>query len=659
MKSPAEETAVDPLLVEAGLARGALRATPSVSFIIAPLYVVFALAHPFMLPAAQARVMTPTAAASALVLVGLGGYMRRGGLRLARSAYGLESIIAIVVWINVTLHVAVSRELHQATNYALLAIGIGALLHSIRWYSALQLLTVASFVLALRTSTPSPLATHFTFLMVSALSMSIAIFVVRRLANVRIETLRLREAEQHRALEHLSARLQAVLDAMREGILVVDPDRQVRGTISRETARILGDAAREEVDVVELLYPDDPNGVERAAFESWLDAVFAESSSAWEELEGLAPRRAILRAGKPDARPIALEFRPMVESGRVAHVVVRVRDESDKQALERAMRAQQESFALRLAAMQRLVAGGGQAFVAFLRAARGRLGDARSLLAGAPSRSDLDEALEHVHSLKGEADAFELPALREAAHALEDAIVASRTGDASLPTARARADVVGQALAEAQALLVQASPLGDAVLTQTTVQGADVERLYALAGQRKDELGALARSMAARPFGELVGLLPSRIARWATSLGKRASVVVEGRSVLVPPSLADVLGSVLAHLARNAVVHGLELPDVRVDAAKLAHGRIELHCELAETGVRITFSDDGRGVPDALRDSIFAAGTSTHAEVDTLAGRGVGLSAARAELGRVGHRLRLVDTTPGASFVIDAIDAIG
>jgi chemotaxis protein histidine kinase CheA len=50
---------------------------------------------------------------------------------------------------------------------------------------------------------------------------------------------------------------------------------------------------------------------------------------------------------------------------------------------------------------------------------------------------------------------------------------------------------------------------------------------------------------------------------WADGAGKRATMVVEGRDVLIPPTLARCLGGALTHMVRNCISHGLELPELR------------------------------------------------------------------------------------------------
>ncbi|MBL8720148.1 MAG: Hpt domain-containing protein [Myxococcales bacterium] len=617
-----------PPAIDAAFERSAIRSVAPLAAVLGPLYLAFAVAHPFALPAEQARIMTPIAAATGAVLL----LLARRPIQGPRFAHLLPAAIAALVWVNVTAHVVLSRELHQTTNYALLIIGVGGLFLSIRLYLAVVAVTLASFVLSTRWATASTLVTHFSFLTLSATCLSLAVFIVRRVNLVRIEELRLREAAQAAAVARISARLQAVLDGMLEGIVVVGDDGAIEAERSAAAAQILGPSIAAGVPVVDLLFPE--GGVEREAFEEWRGAVFGASREVWDELEGLAPTR-VVHSG----RPLSLEFRPLFEGERVAHVVVRIRDESERHALERAMREQEEAFARRLAAMRRLSVGSGEVS-AFVRSAQARLVRCRALLGAGPAHAEL---LEQVHTLKGEADALGLDELRDAAHVFEDELATRSASPADGVAALERA------LSSTRELLVQASPIGERILSQCTVQSEDVARLLEIAGDRDDELGAIARRLAGRPFGELARAVVQRAGTWAASVDKQVDVVVEGGERPIDPALAIVLPGVLAHLVRNAIAHGIETASARAEAGKPAVGVVTLSCG---KGSEITVRDDGRGIAPQIADRIFEAGTTTRAAVDRLSGRGVGLSAVAAELAEAGYVITTEPAPIGARFVV-------
>ncbi len=119
---------------------------------------------------------------------------------------------------------------------------------------------------------------------------------------------------------------------------------------------------------------------------------------------------------------------------------------------------------------------------------------------------------------------------------------------------------------------------------------------------------------------------------------------------------AHVLGAVrdaLLHVVRNAVGHGIELPEARRAAGKPPAGRVELRVERRGPRVAFVCSDDGRGLdleairraavraravaepeaascgPDELVRLLLRGGLSTAEAVTEVSGRGVGLDVLR------------------------------
>ncbi|MGH8515630.1 MAG: ATP-binding protein, partial [Gammaproteobacteria bacterium] len=124
---------------------------------------------------------------------------------------------------------------------------------------------------------------------------------------------------------------------------------------------------------------------------------------------------------------------------------------------------------------------------------------------------------------------------------------------------------------------------------------------------------------------------------------------------------------------RNAVVHGIESPAVRVRAGKPEHGKVVLTVRQASPGIVITVADDGAGLDPArlrakaeekgmigqgapLSDEeamqlIFTPGFSTAVEVTGLAGRGVGMDAVLNAVTAAGGRIEVrSEAGAGACF---------
>jgi chemosensory pili system protein ChpA (sensor histidine kinase/response regulator) len=150
-------------------------------------------------------------------------------------------------------------------------------------------------------------------------------------------------------------------------------------------------------------------------------------------------------------------------------------------------------------------------------------------------------------------------------------------------------------------------------------------------------------------------------------LNKRAEARIHGGHVELDVGFLDRIVPPLEHLLRNAVAHGLELPQQRAAVGKSEVGVVDLQLIQESTGLVIKIKDDGAGIDFAkvkaraaalgligdedvsqerLAQFLFAPGFTTSARVSDVAGRGVGLDVVRNEVQALGGRIEL-ETRPG------------
>jgi two-component system chemotaxis sensor kinase CheA len=170
------------------------------------------------------------------------------------------------------------------------------------------------------------------------------------------------------------------------------------------------------------------------------------------------------------------------------------------------------------------------------------------------------------------------------------------------------------------------------------------------------------------PFQTLVFTLERTCRDAARSQQKQVHFSVTGSHVELDKKVLEILKDPLLHLVRNAVAHGLEMPEKRVAAGKAAEGHVQVQLQQRGNEVHILVIDDGAGFNlEALRDAYgkrtgveadenasdeelmglaFLPGVSTAAELTAISGRGVGLDVVRQSLGSIQGRVS-VDSTPG------------
>jgi two-component system sensor histidine kinase and response regulator WspE len=167
-----------------------------------------------------------------------------------------------------------------------------------------------------------------------------------------------------------------------------------------------------------------------------------------------------------------------------------------------------------------------------------------------------------------------------------------------------------------------------------------------------------------RPFSDAMVALPRMVRDLATSLGKQVQLDVLGKGTLVDRDILRKLESPLTHILRNAVDHGVELPEERIAAGKPARSTIRIEALHRGGMLSITISDDGKGVrfekvrqqlvalglvsadeADHLSEAelcehLYQPGFSTAAAVTEVSGRGVGLDVVSSMANEVGGTVR-------------------
>ncbi|NMY28676.1 hybrid sensor histidine kinase/response regulator [Pseudomonas sp. WS 5021] len=201
-----------------------------------------------------------------------------------------------------------------------------------------------------------------------------------------------------------------------------------------------------------------------------------------------------------------------------------------------------------------------------------------------------------------------------------------------------------EALADARRLLSEAQLL----LAEKT---AELDEFGWQAGQRAQVLYDTALACRMRPFADVLAGQARMVRDLGRSLGKQVRLEIEGEKTQVDRDVLEKLEAPLTHLLRNAVDHGIEMPEQRLLAGKPAEGLIRLRASHQAGLLVLELSDDGNGVDlERLRGSIvernlspletalrlseeelltflFLPGFSLRDKVTEVSGRGVGLDA--------------------------------
>ena len=167
-----------------------------------------------------------------------------------------------------------------------------------------------------------------------------------------------------------------------------------------------------------------------------------------------------------------------------------------------------------------------------------------------------------------------------------------------------------------------------------------------------------------KAFSELLRAYPEYVQNLAARLEKSVNpLIIKGGETAVDSNRYHRFTRSLVHVFRNALDHGLETPEVRLNNAKEEYGTIECRIECIENSISLVITDDGSGIDvmtireKALAQGLFDAETlkqlpdeeiillifnedlTTKEEVTRFSGRGIGLAAVKTELDKIGGQV--------------------
>lgn len=445
-----------------------------------------------------------------------------------------------------------------------------------------------------------------------------------------------------------------ILTSVREGLFLMTPDFKLGSQLSSSAHQLFGrnlkpgdnfftvlqslvseKALRDARDYVELL------------FAPHVKEALVQGINPLSEVEVVVRNR----LGQDVRRYLSFHFNRVQGGDGVRHLLVTVQDitarmELEHKLLDERQRSQKE-FAMLLKAFD--------ADPAMLRqfVSRAELGllEVNDLLRSTSSAQGemailkaIDQAARRIHALKGDAATLGLDTLASLAHGFETELQRIRqSGGAN-------------------------GNLGDALLALPMPLEDLLNKVAALKG-----LTGIQRPGATdMTTGEAINDALARLVQQAAvDSGKRVQAVVRmGSHGDLEPETRDLVREVAVQLARNAVVHGIELPAGRLAAGKEEQGKVEVQLVRSETEWTLSVRDDGAGLSaDRVRAKLLELGWYTSAQLDNFsdrqiiahifkpgfstarditlhAGRGVGLDVVQANVQRLGARMMLT-STPG------------
>ncbi|HHS48685.1 MAG TPA: chemotaxis protein CheA [Desulfurella acetivorans] len=157
-------------------------------------------------------------------------------------------------------------------------------------------------------------------------------------------------------------------------------------------------------------------------------------------------------------------------------------------------------------------------------------------------------------------------------------------------------------------------------------------------------------------IGKVFNKFPRIVRDICRDLNKEVNLVIEGAETELDKSIVEEISEPFVHLIRNAIDHGIESPEERLQKGKNKIGTLKLSASQEGNHIVISVEDDGKGMDQekikqkAIENAIitpqeasqmsendifnlvFLPGFSTASQVSSLSGRGVGMDVVKTNI---------------------------
>lgn len=450
-----------------------------------------------------------------------------------------------------------------------------------------------------------------------------------------------------RKVEQAQQETAEILNTVKEGLFLLDPQLNIGSQYSASLSRVLGRPIAAGASFRDMLRDMVPADVFALACD-YIDLLFGDhvKEALIGDLNPLTSIEVALRdaGGLATRRFLTLHFNRVRQDGKIAHLLVTVFDVTAQLELERALADAKGKAKAEMEVMLDLLKINPDTLNLFLKNAELALLEINEHLGSAGGALDyrrtVNTVFRKIHTLKGEAATLGIDMFETLAQQFETLLLGLRE---------------------------KGAVSGDDLLALPFPLEEFLQRI-AMVRQLTARLAAYHDAFAPVADADAFALNLSRLAqRVAQDHGKQVELVTDlGLLHGLPGKLGAGLKDIAVQLLRNAVTHGIEPALERQDQHKPAAGNIHVALTSPAAGeYELTLRDDGRGLsPHAIRAAllrsgryseqqlgelddrqvvmkIFEPGFSTAATASRDAGHGVGMDVVKHRIEQLGARLRI------------------
>lgn len=478
---------------------------------------------------------------------------------------------------------------------------------------------------------------------------------------------------QERTLElsKLNTTLSALLDSLGQGFFLFDSEGKVQDIVSKACLNILetNPAGKNIWDVFKL--PE--NRIQ--GFKNWSQTIFEEMLP-FDDLSCLGPQTFAHSQG----RSISLNYYPLRDiSEKISAIVVVATDITE--LIEAQQSAEREK---EYAKMIIQLIKSKQQILVFSAEAKEMLSRLEVETQKHQGNYDFESVFRDLHTLKGGAGLFSIQDLAHTAHESENLLAELQNS-----WSEAIQEKLYHKVLELKKNFAEYQKQTEEVLGKKQLHNERlIEMPYSALLNLSEKMAEpkilpaakaqLVLDWALQPASQLLSFYNEVLEIIAARLQKSVHPLVFKNDVSVLPESYQQLFGTFVHLFRNAVDHGIESSEMRLENGKPEFGTITVDFQIqgrsSQPRLLIHIQDDGGGIATEkvrtkllaqgqaaetwtdyeVHQAIFSPSFSTSEQVTDISGRGVGLDAVKACAEKMGGRVWVEsEKNKGTSFYIE------
>lgn len=409
-------------------------------------------------------------------------------------------------------------------------------------------------------------------------------------------------------LARANREMQEIMSSVHEGLFLVDKDFVIGGQYSTRLEEIIGQKDLGGKKLADVLSPYIPES-EVETTKVFIDQLYSEwvVEDLIEDLNPLSRINIQVRNtdGSIESKYVDFKFFRVVHNDKIERVLVSVIDTTEAVLLQANLEMQREQEAKEIEMLSTIINTNPTVLANFIKETRERLEDINATLKsseGTGNQTELRAKISYmsriVHSMKGESSALKLHRMVDMCENLEEMLF----------------------ILKKQKILSGQDFFGMVIVLEDLFRIVDVLSNFGQRGNIVQQVNVpVAQDINDGEHPQIIHL-KEFIGDIAKRSHKRAVLLTHDLDTSkLSENQIQVLKDICVQLLRNAVIHGIEAPAIRIQRHKTATGCLKLSLHEENDCWVFTAEDDGNGIDfDKIREKAVIKGLCTQAEAEQL-----------------------------------------